>query len=96
MTSTAIEITFNIHKDAVKPVIICSNQFQKKNQNYYWWTQIKVVLIQKGLLDNKNPGFCMGWPGLYYLLDSIEHSRSVCYARKNVDMTAPSVYDEKS
>jgi len=20
----------------------------------------------------------MGWPGLYYLLDSIEHSRSVC------------------
>ena len=43
-----------------------------------WWTQIKVVLIQKGLLDNQNPGFCMGWPGLYYLLDSIEHSRSVC------------------
>ena len=27
----------------------------------------------KGLLDNQNPGFCMGWPGLY-LLDSIEHS----------------------
>ena len=43
-----------------------------------WWTQIKVVLIQKGLLDNQNPSFCMGWPGLYYLLDSIEHSRSVC------------------
>ena len=42
-----------------------------------WWTQIKVALIQKGLLDNQNPGFCMGWPGLY-LMDSIEHSRSVC------------------
>ena len=47
-----------------------------------WWTQIKVVLIQKGLLDNQNPGFCMGWPGLYYLLDSIEHSRSVCNGQK--------------
>ena len=35
-----------------------------------WWTQIKVVLIQKGLLDNQNPNFCMGWPGLY-LLDNI-------------------------
>ena len=43
-----------------------------------WWTQIKVVLIQKGLLDNQNPGFCMCWPGLYYLLDSIEHFKSVC------------------
>ena len=43
-----------------------------------WRTQIKVVRIQKGPLDNQNPGFCMGWPGLY-LLDSIEHSRSVCY-----------------
>ena len=42
-----------------------------------WWTQIKVALIQKGLLDNQNPDFCMGWPGLYYLLDSIEHFRSV-------------------
>ena len=42
-----------------------------------WWTQIKVALIQKGLLDNQNPGFYMGWPGLY-LMDSIEHSRSVC------------------
>ena len=31
-----------------------------------WWTQIKVVLIQKGLLDNQNPGFCMGWPGLHF------------------------------
>ena len=41
-----------------------------------WWTQIKVVLIQKGLLDDQNPGFCMGWPGLY-LIDSIKHSRSV-------------------
>ena len=41
-----------------------------------WWTQIKVALIQKGLLDNQNPDFCMGWPGLY-MLDSIEHSRSV-------------------
>ena len=30
-----------------------------------WWTQIKVVLIQKGQLDNQHPGFCMGWPGLY-------------------------------
>ena len=42
--------------------------------------KIKVVLIQKGLLDNQNPGFCMGWPGLY-LMDSIQHSRSVCYGR---------------
>ena len=40
-----------------------------------WWTQIKVALIQKGLLDNQNPNFCMG---LYYLMDSIEYSRSVC------------------
>ena len=29
-----------------------------------WWTQIKVVLIQKGLLDNQNPGFCMGYVSL--------------------------------
>ena len=43
-----------------------------------WWTQIKVALIQKGLLDNQNPGFCMGWPGLY-LMDRIEHSRTVCF-----------------
>ena len=41
-----------------------------------WWTQIKVALIQKGLLNNQNPSFCVGWPGLY-LMDSIEHSRSV-------------------
>jgi hypothetical protein len=25
-----------------------------------WWIQIKVVLIQKGLLDNQNLSFCMG------------------------------------
>ena len=43
-----------------------------------WWTQIKVVLIQKGLMDNQNPGFCMGWPGLY-LLDNIDQLGSVCY-----------------
>ena len=42
-----------------------------------WWTQIKVVLIQKGLLDNQNPGFCMGWPGLY-LLDNIDQLGTVC------------------
>ena len=34
-----------------------------------WWTKIKVILIQKGLLDNQNPDFCMGWPGWYLLLD---------------------------
>ena len=28
-------------------------------------------------MDNQNPGFCKGWPGLYFM-DSIEHSRSVC------------------
>ena len=44
-----------------------------------WWTQIKVVLIQKGLLDNQNPGFCMGWPGLY-LLDNIDQLGTVCNA----------------
>ena len=38
---------------------------------------MKVALIQKGLLDNQKPGFYMGWPGLY-LMNSIEHSRSVC------------------
>ena len=43
-----------------------------------WWTQIKVVLIQKGLLDNQNPDFCMGWPGLY-LLDNIDQLGSVCW-----------------
>ena len=42
-----------------------------------WWIQIKVVLIQKGLLDNQNPGFCMGWPRLY-LLDNIDQLGSVC------------------
>ena len=47
-----------------------------------WWTQIKVVLIQKGLLDNQNPGFCMGWPGLYLLLDNIDQLGSVCKAWK--------------
>ena len=46
-----------------------------------WWTQIKVVLIQKGLLDNQNPGFCMGWPGLY-LLDNIDQLGSLCSSRK--------------
>jgi hypothetical protein len=40
------------------------------------WTQIKVVLIQ-GLLDNQNPSFCMGWPGLY-LLDNIDQLGSLC------------------
>ena len=44
-----------------------------------WWTQIKVVLIQKGLLDNQNPGFCMGWPGLYLLLDNIDQLGTVCH-----------------
>ena len=48
--------------------ILCSNQFQKKNHRTItggpWWTQIKVVHIQKGVLGNKNPCFCMGWPGL--------------------------------
>ena len=44
-----------------------------------WLTQIKVVLIQKGLLDNQNPGFCMGWPGLY-LLDNIDQLGTVCMA----------------
>ena len=42
-----------------------------------WWTQIEVVLIQKGLMDNQNPSFCMGWPGLY-LLDNIDQLGSVC------------------
>ena len=39
-----------------------------------WWTQIKVAL------NNQNPNFCMGWPGLY-LMDSIVHSRSVCVCK---------------
>ena len=56
--------------------ILCSNQFQKKKIRTIiggpWWTQIKIFLIQKGLLDNQNPGFCMGWPGLHYLLDYID------------------------
>ena len=43
-----------------------------------WLTQIKVILIQKGLLDNQNPVFCMGWPGLYLLLDNIDQLGSVC------------------
>ena len=47
-----------------------------------WWTQIKVVLIQKGLLDNQNPDFCMGWPGLY-LLDNIDQLGSVCSAEES-------------
>ena len=42
-----------------------------------WWTQIKVILIQKGPLDNQNPSFCMGWPGLYYLLDKIDQLGSL-------------------
>ena len=50
-----------------------------------WWTQIKVFLIQKDPLDNQNPGFCMGWPGLYYLLDSIEHFKSVCIQTRIVE-----------
>ena len=37
---------------------------------------VKVVLIQKDLLDNWNPGFCMGWPGLY-LLDNIDQLGTV-------------------
>jgi hypothetical protein len=28
-------------------------------------------------LDNQNPGFCMGWPGLY-LLDNIDQLGTVC------------------
>ena len=38
-------------------------------------------------MDNQKPGFCMGWPGLYYLMDSIEHSRSVCSEGKKVDLS---------
>ena len=45
-----------------------------------WWTQIKVVLIQKGLLDNQNPDFCMGWPGLYFL-DNIDQLGTVCFVQ---------------
>ena len=56
-----------------------------------WWTQIKVVLIQKGLLDNQNPGFCMGWPGLY-LMDSIEHSRSVCNPRFDIYKSSDKIF----
>ena len=43
-----------------------------------WWTQIKVILIQEGLLDNQNPSFYMGWPGFYYLLDNIHQLGTVC------------------
>ena len=60
--------------------ILCSNQCKKKIRNITggpWWTQIKVVLIQKGLLNNQNPGFCMGWPGLY-LMDIIDQLGTVC------------------
>ena len=57
---------------------------KEKNQNYYWWgpwwTQRKVILIQKGLLDNQNPGFCMGWPGLY-LLDNTNQLGSLCISQ---------------
>ena len=42
--------------------------------------RVKVVLIQKGLLDNQNPDFFMGWPGLY-LLDNIDQLGSVCSRR---------------
>ena len=38
------------------------------------------VSVQKGLLDNQNPGFCMGWPGLY-LLDNIDQLGSVWHVR---------------
>ena len=42
-----------------------------------WWTQMKVVPIQKGLLNNQNLYFSMGFPGLY-LLDNIDQLGSVC------------------
>ena len=62
--------------------ILCNNQFQKKNHRTItggpWWTQIKVVLIQKGLLDHQNPDFCMGWPGLY-LLNNFDQLGSLCF-----------------
>ena len=61
--------------------ILCSNQFQKKIRTITggsWWTQIKIVLIQKGQLDNQNPNFCMGWPGFYLLLDNINQLGTVC------------------
>ena len=29
----------------------------------------------------------MGWPGLYFLLDSIEHSKSVCRVKKRSELT---------
>ena len=48
-----------------------------------WWTQIKVILIQKGLLDNRNPGFCMGWPGLYLLLDNIDQLGTLCLTQNS-------------
>jgi len=60
-------------------IILCSNQYQKKVRTITggsWWTQIKVVLIQKGQLDNQNPNFCMGWPG-FYLLDNINQLGSL-------------------
>ena len=55
-----------------------------------WWTQIKVVLIQKGLLDNQNPGFCMGWPGLY-LLDNIDQLGSLINDAKNRKISSNSI-----
>ena len=54
-----------------------------------WWTQIKVVLIQKGLMDNQNPGFCMGWPGLY-LLDNIDQLGTVCIMPIYLDIVGQS------
>ena len=61
-----------------------------------WWTQIKVVLIQKGLLDNQNPGFCMGWPGLYLLLDNIYQLGTVCYPQLTIVKEFPFCYNLKS
>ena len=38
---------------------------------------MKVVLIQKGQLDNQNPNFCMGWHG-FYLMDNINQLGTLC------------------
>ena len=48
---------------------------------------MKVVLIQKCQLDNQNPNFCMGWPGLY-LLDNINQLGSVCTVHGDIIVNA--------
>ena len=40
--------------------ILLSDQFQKKiriSTGGHWWTQIQVLLIEKGLPDQQNQGF---------------------------------------